>query len=152
MIASEAALGAVEVARANARRILGDESRLTVVTVADANEVTGPLARVMGVRKGGADFLISNPPYLHPNDPIDAEVRAQEPPTALYPKSGDPLYFYSAIAREAGELIHPKGRIFLELASERAREIDAIMKGQGWATKIYDDLNGFPRVLSAQRG
>jgi release factor glutamine methyltransferase len=148
MKASELSSAAQDLARKNAVRILGDDSRLQMYTPSDAQDVLG---RFQGMR---VDFIISNPPYLDSrrSGEIDEEVLQHEPRAALFPQGPngeDSLHFYRQIAIEGRDLLNPGGQVFLEIAHERADETAALFQS-GWSCRIENDLSGRPRVLVAR--
>jgi release factor glutamine methyltransferase len=97
---------------------------------------------------GPADFVISNPPYLvRGADEAEEEVARHEPAEALYAPEFNPLWFYERIAEGARERVRPGGRVYVELAAERAETIRALFEKSGWRATIIEDLNGRPRVL-----
>jgi len=154
MIASEVEAAARAVASRNARRILGPGpggvGRLTIREVSDSEAVCAPLAAALGGAQ--ASFLVSNPPYLSPTDPLDPDVVEFEPKAALFPPGGDPMHFYRGIAREADPLILPGTPVILELPHARAREIARLFESEGWDVVVFPDLNGLDRVLEARKG
>ena len=150
MIASELTAEAEARARANARRILGDEparERLKIVRASGPLEVWQPLDRELGGKK--ADFLISNPPYLAATDPIDEEVVRHEPATALFAPASDLLHFYREIAISGARYLRPGAYFFGELAPERSGEIVELFKKSAWSAQVLEDLAGRDRVLVA---
>lgn len=152
MIASDINPLAIDCAARNAERILGaaEQQRLKLLRAVSAEDPLRVLKEFLDSRK--ADFLISNPPYLAPEDPIDPEVLEHEPGEALFASGSDPLLFYRSIAREAGVLLQPGAPIFLELPPERATAIRQLFEGAGWTrVGIQQDLAGRDRYLSAER-
>jgi len=145
MRASELSVPAQALARKNAVRILGDDSRIEVLTPKDASDVLGPFS---GTR---ADFIVSNPPYLDAEsaEEVDEEVLQHEPRAALFPEGGDPLHFYRQIASGAADLLSPGGQVFLEVAHERAEATKALFQAP-WRCRLINDLAGRPRVLIAE--
>jgi release factor glutamine methyltransferase len=148
MKVSELSVAAQDLARKNAVRILGDDSRIQIYTPADAQDVLG---RFQGIR---VDFIISNPPYLdsRAGSEVEEEVLRHEPRAALFPESPngeDALHFYRQIALEGRDLLNPGGQVFLEIAHERADETAALFKS-GWSCRLENDLSGRPRVLIAR--
>jgi release factor glutamine methyltransferase len=152
ILATEPEPGARAVASRNAARILGSRGagRLTVIDPESADAVCAPLHAALGGAK--AAFLVSNPPYLSEDDPIDRDVVAHEPRAALFPASGDALHFYRDIARGAGDLLLSRAPVFLELAHQRAREVLRLFEAEGWDAVVLPDLNGTERVLEARKG
>ncbi|HLD77862.1 MAG TPA: hypothetical protein VJB16_02425, partial [archaeon] len=76
MIASELEAGARAIAALNARRILGEGTggagRLQILEAGSPQAVCAPLSAALGGSR--AAFLVSNPPYLSPSDPMDRDV------------------------------------------------------------------------------
>jgi release factor glutamine methyltransferase len=146
MVASELSSKASALASRNAQAILRDPARLELRAARGARDVWGPFAGLTP-----ADFLISNPPYLLRSGEAEDDVARQEPGEALYAPEGDPLFFYREIAAGARHALTARGKVFVELAHERALETKAVFEGQGWRVELVDDLNGRPRVLVAER-
>jgi release factor glutamine methyltransferase len=150
MKATERNPAAAELALENAGSILkGGAWRLEVRQVGESLEAWEPLA----TDGGRPDFLISNPPYLDPSDPIDGEVLAHEPHSALFVEGAGPLHFYERTAAAGAAFLAPGGRVWLELAPERAAQVKELFVRAGWAdVEILTDLAGRERVLAARAG
>jgi release factor glutamine methyltransferase len=155
MIASELVEGAEKIAVKNAERILGSD-----VAGAGRLEVLRPLRpdsvlecfnqRIAGEVR--ADFLISNPPYLAPGDPIDSGVLSFEPSEALFsPVAGDSVFFYRQIAEHAHVFLTPEAWIFVEVPSARSAIIAELFLKNFCEVQIEQDLTGRDRVLLARR-
>jgi release factor glutamine methyltransferase len=153
MVSSELTDVASLRAQSNARRILGSEraNDLRIVRPKESLEVWEPFERAnLGGAAARADFLISNPPYLAPSDPIEAEVAQHEPSAALYAPQSDPLYFYREIALRGQRFLRPGARVFLEIAVERAAETLRVFVENTWKEAVLlPDLTGRDRVLIA---
>ncbi|MGZ3687004.1 MAG: N5-glutamine methyltransferase family protein [Bdellovibrionota bacterium] len=146
MTASELTEVARMRAAGNALRILErDAHRLKIVAVQDPETVWDPFDA-----GAGADFLISNPPYLTPADPVDPEVHTHEPQTALYAPTHDPLHFYREIASGMDRYLRPGAWVFLELAPERAAEVWELFEEKSREAEILKDLAGRDRILKAK--
>lgn len=147
MIASEVSPVAREYAIKNSARILGTEKdRLTVQFVSDAENLFP-----FEIGTTHFDFLISNPPYLSPEDEIGSDVLNHEPHLALFPANADPLYFYRRIATESRDYLVPGGWIFLEIAHNRANETLALFENSNYDhARLVNDLTGRPRCLIAK--
>lgn len=152
MTASEFSPEAAKRGRANADRILGleDSKRLQIVTPVEGLEVFEPFGPPPEPGSLRADFIISNPPYLQLNDPIDEDVLRNEPASALFAPEGNPLYFYREIAKQADRYLVPGGFVFLEMPVMRAGEIRRCFDAQSWYTEVLQDLAGLERVLIAK--
>jgi release factor glutamine methyltransferase len=145
MIATEISPGATRLAQLNAQAILGEESRLSILKPESGLDVMKPF---LGEKISGADFLISNPPYLDRNQKeFDRDVIENEPVSALFPEGSDPLYFYKEIARHSPQVLKSGAYVFLEIASERAELTRAIFSADRWETTLAKDLNQRDRVL-----
>ncbi len=147
MIATELSRPAIDRARTNAQRLLGrTASRLRVLEAGSPLEVCEPFLRA-GAH--GAQFLISNPPYLASHAETDAEVLAHEPHEALFAPKEDSLHFYRKIAIDAPKLLAPGAQVFLELPHERAGEIRTLF--EDWNDPVLlRDLTGRERMLTAR--
>lgn len=143
MVASEIEPAASEIAERNAVAILGSSGakRLQVVQPSGAADVLGAF------NKKGADFIISNPPYLDPLDPIDEDVLRYEPKSALFPAGADSLYFYKEFARYSKDWLKPGCWIFLEIPHQRAQVILSLFDQTVWQLRLSQDLTGRDRVL-----
>ncbi len=147
MLASEISKEATDLALQNAHRILGQQqanARLQVVSDLEA--------ACMSLEK--ADFLISNPPYLDPEQEgaeTTEEVRRYEPRIALFGPKGDPSFFYRKFAELARKWLKKGGLIFLEIPHERSVEIVGFFSSTGWKQiEILKDLAGRSRYLVAE--
>ncbi len=149
MRATELTPEARALAGRNAARILPAPDRLQVLAPADPLQVLEPFLSATEERLG-ADFLISNPPYLQQDDPIDPDVVKGEPGTALFAPPGNPLHFYRAIAQSGHRLLRDGGQVFLEMPSFRAIAIEWVFRDNGWDTEILRDLAGEERILVAR--
>ncbi len=152
MAATELVLAAEKRARSNADRILGSgpdgSERLKIFRPQAPLEVWEPL---LGFHGRGADFIISNPPYMIHSDPIEADVLAHEPKTALYAPEADPVHFYRKIEEGAAVFLAPDGMVFLEIPIERSQTIEKLFAKPEWQVKVLRDLTNRDRIVVAQR-
>lgn len=153
MLASELTEQAEKYANENAGRILDSKQdskdRLHVFRQTDPLMVLNGFKEQIAVSGRQADFLISNPPYLEKNDEIARDVLENEPVEALFSASGEPLYFYVQIAKEAAPLLVQGGHLFLEIPHLRSAIISDIFLEQNWTIELSKDLTGRDRVLVA---
>lgn len=150
MVSSELTDAAAAIAQENAKHLLGvGASKLKIVRAADSKEVWPPFERFLQGRVNAA-FIISNPPYLVPEDEIEVDVLAHEPPQALFAPEGDALYFYREIAVRGGSFLMPRGFAFLEIPHQRAVAIRSLFEQNGWEAEILPDLAQRERVLAAR--
>lgn len=149
MTGSELTIEARDCAHRNARRILGSSERLQIVMAPEPREVWAQFKGI--VVPGTADFVISNPPYLHADAEVDPEVLEHEPWTALFAPKDDPLYFYRELARGAKDFVKPGGRVFAEVAHERAESTLNLFEEHAWSCRLEEDLAGRKRVLIGRK-
>jgi release factor glutamine methyltransferase len=124
-VATDVSPEAVEVARRNAERH-GVLDRLTLV---EADRLALPDD---AVPDGGFDVLMSNPPYIAPEEMegLDATVRKYEPRIALTDDQ-DGLTFYRSIAEEGARLLAADGVVAVEVADGRGAAVRELLEGSG---------------------
>jgi release factor glutamine methyltransferase len=141
--ATDASVGALEVARDNARR-LGLEGRVTFLAGAWFDAV-GDDDRF--------EAVVSNPPYVaaHEWPALPADVRREPHGALVGGESG--LDDLRVIVEEAPRHLVAGGVLALELAEQRAAEVAAWFEGAyDWReAQLLSDLAGRPRVLIARR-
>lgn len=92
------------------------------------------------------DLIVSNPPYIAPNEELMPEIAEFEPKTALYAEE-DGFQIYSRIAEEA-LTVRPKA-IMLEIGRGQETRIDEIFRANEY--KLHEsrkDLSGIVRILT----
>lgn len=132
---------ALEVARDNAQRI-GVNVRFL------AGNLLTPVA------EEAFDLVVSNPPYVpeEERDSLAVEVRDYEPPLALF-GGHDGLDVYRRLIPAAHAALVPDGWIALEIGFAQSEAIERLLAASGFhAIEFTPDLQGIPRVASAQRG
>jgi release factor glutamine methyltransferase len=143
MAATELSAAALEVARENARRLLGSDTRITFLQ--------GDLYE--GV-EGVFDIVCSNPPYISEAEyaTLAREVTLYEPRQALV-AGPEGTEFHRRIAEGARERLKPGGWLLMEMGAEQRAALTAILE----ETKIFDDIRfradlaGLDRVVIAKR-
>jgi release factor glutamine methyltransferase len=146
-VASETNRHAIELSRRNLSRILGHDrsARLQVL------QVEASAGFSVFLPQGPFDLILSNPPYLSPEDEIDPEVLKHEPRLALFPESGNPDEFYLDFLKHRQALLAPGGAVFFEIPHERASRLEAEFHAEGARhVSVLLDLTGRPRVLQAE--
>lgn len=136
---------ALVVARENARR-LGLEGRVTF----HQGDLLQPVDRLFGT----IDLIVSNPPYVDPEEAgsLAPEVRDHEPAQALFPP-GDRLAVYRRLFPGAGAALAAGGALVLEIGHGMAPEVSALARESGFVVdRVLPDLQGIPRTLVAHRG
>ncbi|MEM9381716.1 MAG: peptide chain release factor N(5)-glutamine methyltransferase [Planctomycetota bacterium] len=103
-------------------------------------------------QSGPFDVVVSNPPYVEPDerDDLAPEVREHEPALALYAPPGDPDHWVRSLVERAAETVAPGGLLAVELGHRQAARVLALAQGAGDA-RLIDDLAGIPRVLELRR-
>lgn len=99
------------------------------------------------------DIIVSNPPYIHPDEAIDLDIHVleHEPKQALFVTNNDPLQFYKAIEKFAVHSLNKNGFLYLELHSLYAQDTQTYFNNNGWITCLRDDMQGMPRMLQCKK-
>lgn len=97
------------------------------------------------------DLIISNPPYIHPDekDGLDKEVKNYEPKLALFCESTQKIY--RALEKICSNNLHPKGTAFFELHEEHSQKVLRLFKEENWNTLIKEDYSDKSRFLKAKK-
>ena len=94
------------------------------------------------------DLIISNPPYIGINEPLQPNVKDFDPHLALY-AGEDGLEAYRILFSQIGRVCHPGTKIFMEIGEGQRESVVLIAKENRFILKdIYNDLAGIERVLS----
>ncbi len=96
------------------------------------------------------DLLTANPPYVMDREraAMRRNVLEHEPALALFVPDEDPLVFYRAVARWAGQLLRPGGRGYAEINALLGPETAAIFREAGFSgVSLLEDLGGAPRFV-----
>ena len=97
------------------------------------------------------DVIVSNPPYIPENEKekLAKNVSAFEPPIALFVENNNPFIFYDKIAKFSRSHLEPKGKIFVEIHEEYAKEVNKIFLAYNFKTQIREDMYGKERIIQA---
>jgi release factor glutamine methyltransferase len=98
------------------------------------------------------DFVISNPPYIEPDDEhlLQGDVRF-EPKTALIAKNHG-LSDIQIIADKARSYLKPAGHLLIEHGYNQAPQVQAIFNALAYdKVQSYQDLSGQPRVTYGRK-
>ena len=96
------------------------------------------------------DIVVSNPPYIAPDEIADMEVRVKdfEPHEALFVTADDPIRPYKRIEEIARRGLRPGGRVYLELNPRYAEDVAAYYQSKGWnGVEVRLDSYGKKRFL-----
>ncbi len=141
VVAVDISAAALEVARGNAERH-GVSGRMRFV---ESDLVARLGAEVF-------DVVVSNPPYVPPDDRegMHPQVRDWEPAEALFAgESG--LGIYRRLVPAAWERLRQGGLLAMELGFGQSEAMAELLAG--WdGVRFIDDLQGIPRVVLARRG
>ena len=102
-----------------------------------------------GLPPGPWDLVVSNPPYVRPEDveTLAPEVREWEPRAALVGEGAT-----EAIARTAAEALRSGGTLVLEIADGDAGRVAELLRRLGYSdVRVTPDLAGRERVVEGTR-
>lgn len=104
------------------------------------------IAEALAAESGPFDLVVSNPPYVEPEEREDLspEVREHEPPLALYAPPGDPDFWIRSLANLRSTVLAPGGTMLLELGHLQGARAAALAGNLG---SVHNDLSDIPRVL-----
>lgn len=101
---------------------------------------------------GSLDIVVSNPPYISPDEKDDMEVRVKdyEPAEALFVAADDPIRPYRRIEEIARRGLREGGKVYLELNPRFADEVADYYKDKGWQdVEVRIDSYGRRRMMRA---
>ena len=147
VVATDISTDALDVARANARRI-----------GAVVECVAGDLLMIQdgrsAARTAAVQVIVSNPPYISYEEAsqLPHSVRNWEPPVALF-SSRDGLAITARLVRQAGTRLAPGGLLALEVDARRASLVaELVSRDQHYAqVEVQLDLAGRERFVLATR-
>jgi release factor glutamine methyltransferase len=94
------------------------------------------------------DLVLTNPPYIGTGEVLPHEVAGHEPPGALF-AGADGLDAYRLLAPQIARLVAPGGIAVVEIGSTQADPVSALLRAEGLATTVRQDLGGRPRAVVA---
>ncbi len=100
------------------------------------------------------DIIVSNPPYISPEEKADMEVRVKdyEPAEALFVEADDPIRPYKRIETIASEGLKPGGSVYMELNPRFAEDVKKYFLSKGWQdVDLRLDSYGKKRMLKATK-
>jgi release factor glutamine methyltransferase len=92
------------------------------------------------------DLILTNPPYVEDDAPLDAVVRDHEPAGALF-AGPEGLDAYRSLVPQLPGLLAEGGHGFLEIGSRQADAVGEICAAAGLGTSLHRDLGGRPRTI-----
>lgn len=96
------------------------------------------------------DVIVSNPPYIHPNEKMDMaeHVIGHEPHEALFVTGDDPLLFYKHMLSACAMSQRKPKSIYFELPAQHADTLkDWIASSFACEAIIKNDMQGKPRMM-----
>ena len=100
-------------------------------------------------KPGSLDLVISNPPYLKPEDKHLKDL-THEPKSALISPNGTKSF--SIISNQAMLALKPSGRIIFEHGYSQRLEVTNILKENGFRNIVSEqDLQGLDRLIFADK-
>ncbi len=95
------------------------------------------------------DLILSNPPYVPANEPLEPQVRDFEPHSALFAgESG--LDIYRRLVPQAANALVPGGWLLMEIGHSQQPALAKLLAG--WQNLSFvPDLQGIPRIAVAQK-
>lgn len=102
--------------------------------------------------EGTFDLIVSNPPYIRSADckHLSRTVRDHEPMLAL-DGGADGLYFYRAIAAQAGAHLTSGGVLMLETGFDQAHQTACLLEKDFEDIRIMRDMQGVQRMVLARK-
>lgn len=98
------------------------------------------------------DFIVSNPPYVVAKEweTLQLEIKNHEPKRALVSgKSG--LEVIKKLIEGASRYLKSKGILVFEIGGGQKEEVQALFGKEWRKVQCFKDLNGIPRVFTAQK-
>lgn len=138
VLATDRSPEAVELATANASRLGLD------VTIVEG-DLLEPLPREL---RGWVDLVVSNPPYVTPQEygDLPAEVRA-DPELALV----GGLEVYERLAAQAPRWLRDGGVLAVEVGAAQGRDVSSALRSSFTDVRVEQDLAGRDRVVVGRR-
>lgn len=101
--------------------------------------------------KTPVDLIVSNPPYVTPDEKeiLEPQVKNYEPAKALF--FDDLGKMYGSIIHFAEENLTTAGSLYLELHERYSEQILDLFDKDTWSAKIHKDYDKKPRFIIAER-
>jgi release factor glutamine methyltransferase len=99
----------------------------------------------------GFDLIVSNPPYVTPDEKnmLEPQVAEHEPELALFSEHMEELYLN--IIEFADAKLLGKGQLFLEIHEHRSNMILSLFDHSRWHPTLRKDYEGKPRFIVANK-
>ncbi|HXV03034.1 MAG TPA: peptide chain release factor N(5)-glutamine methyltransferase [Gaiellaceae bacterium] len=151
--------GAIALAIADERPdalVVGTDTSAEALEVAEANrERVGVADRVRFVQgdllageAGPFDLVVSNPPYVAPEDMTGLEPELQHEPVEALVGIGR----HREVAQTALDVLRPGGALVLEVGDDQACNVSPLIVALGYRdVRVSNDLAGRERIVEARR-
>lgn len=96
------------------------------------------------------DWIITNPPYVRPEDYERCAPEIFREPTLAFLGGQDGLDFYRRLAGEGKSLLREGGKLLMEIGWDQAEDVSALFRAQGFLIDVIPDLAGRDRVILAR--
>ncbi|ODA42641.1 peptide chain release factor N(5)-glutamine methyltransferase [Desulfosporosinus sp. BG] len=96
------------------------------------------------------DFIITNPPYVSPEDYSQCAPEIFREPSMAFLGGQDGLTFYRRLSEEIRQLLTPQGKLLMEIGWNQAEAVCRIFQMKGFETQVFPDLAGRDRVILAR--
>jgi release factor glutamine methyltransferase len=96
------------------------------------------------------DVIVSNPPYVRESEKnlMQPNVLQYEPHLALFVPDTDPLLYYRAVAKTAGEALSEGGKLYVEINEALGKDTVELFQSAGFRDVVLKkDLHGKDRFV-----
>lgn len=118
---------------------------------ADINFIKGNILRWQKLPiKERYDLVISNPPYVLPDEKneLEDQVVRHEPSLALF--CDNPEKMYGSVIDFAENYLHDQGMLYLEVHEKYGEQIQQLFDDTRWKTSLLKDYDKKPRFIIAK--
>lgn len=131
---------ALEIARANA-----DDNEVDITFFKD------DLFDPDNIEANQFDIIVSNPPYIEPNEKntLDKEVVEFEPELALFCESTHNMY--QALQSICDSSLKESGTVYFELHHQLGSEVSKLFDPSTWSSELLNDLDEKKRFFRAKK-
>lgn len=99
-----------------------------------------------------ADFILCNPPYITAEEMRGLEKEVKKEPSAALFGGKDGLRFYRFLSEQAGSLLKPGGKLWVEIGWAQGEAVFQLFRAAGFSSvEVFRDLAGNDRVVTAVR-
>ncbi|MCL2809151.1 MAG: peptide chain release factor N(5)-glutamine methyltransferase [Treponema sp.] len=151
IFATDICANALEVAKQNAKNLLGDNQiKFFLGDLFNALNCSNLCASVPPCENLPNNFsmIVSNPPYIPSGEIQTLSAEVQNEPRLALDGGKDGLEIIGRIIKEAPKYLRSKGYLLLEASPEQMENISILLEKNGFIDiKLYKDLSGSERVI-----